>query len=102
MFVRNATVVVSASDLKAAVECEWALMRKLDAKLGRVVAVPEPEDSMNRRAAALGDEHERRQLEAYFGEFGRFESGRRGGVAVVERPDDSTDFASLRAAQEET
>ena len=51
MFVRDGTVVCSASDLKAAVECEWGLMRRLDSKLGRAQAVAEPEDSMNRRAA---------------------------------------------------
>jgi predicted RecB family nuclease len=102
MFVRNGTVVCSASDLKAAVECEWGLMRRLDAKLGRVEAVPEPEDSMNRRAAALGDEHERRQLDEYLRTFGPYAPGRPGGVAVIERPEDSTDFAALRAAQEET
>ncbi|MDQ1512354.1 MAG: hypothetical protein QOC59_196, partial [Microbacteriaceae bacterium] len=102
MFVRNDTVVCSASDLKAAVECEWALMRKLDAKLRRVEAVPEPVDSMNRRAAALGDEHERRQLDEYLAAFGRYEPGSAGGVAVIERPEDSTHFAALTAAQDQT
>ncbi|HEY0373378.1 MAG TPA: TM0106 family RecB-like putative nuclease, partial [Amnibacterium sp.] len=102
MFVRNGTVVCSASDLKAAVECEWGLMRRLDAKLGRVEAVPEPEDAMNRRAAALGDVHERRQLEEYLATFGPHLPGSPGGVAVIERPVDSTDFAALAAAQETT
>ena len=102
MFVRNGTVVRSASDLKAAVECEWGLMRKLDSKLGRVQAVPEPEDAMNRRAAGLGDEHERRQLDEYLARFGRYVPGTAGGVAVIERPEDSTDFAALIAAQDGT
>ncbi|MDH2444519.1 TM0106 family RecB-like putative nuclease [Amnibacterium sp. CER49] len=102
MFVQNGTVVCSASDLKAAVECEWGLMRRLDAKLGRVDAVPEPEDPMNRRAAALGDVHEQRQLEAYLQTFGEWTPGRAGGVASIERPDDSRDFAQLRAAQDRT
>jgi hypothetical protein len=39
MFVRSNRVYYSASDLKAAVECEWALMRKLDAKPGRIEAI---------------------------------------------------------------
>ena len=65
MFVRDGVAVLSASDLRAAVECEWALLRRLDAKLGRVEAVPEPEDALNRRAAGLGDAHELRQLDAY-------------------------------------
>ncbi len=53
MFVRNDVVHYSASDLTAAVTCEWALMRLLDAKLGRIEAVQEPEDLMQARAAVL-------------------------------------------------
>lgn len=63
-------VVWSASDLKLAAECEFAWLRKLDAKLGRVPEVEEPEDEMLERAARLGDVHEARVLEAYRGEFG--------------------------------
>ena len=39
-------MVWSASDLKAAAECEFAWLRALDAKLGRIPAVEEPEDEM--------------------------------------------------------
>ena len=102
MFVRHGVVVSSASDLKAAAECEWALMRKLDAKLHRIEAVPEPEDAMNRRAARLGDRHEERQLQAYVDEFGEHVPGSAGGVAQIERPEDSTDFVALEAAREAT
>ncbi len=97
MIVRDGAVVWSASDLKAAVECEWALMRRLDAKLGRVEAVPDPDDEMNRRAAALGDDHERRQLDVYLAEYGPYSPGRPGGVAVIARPE--SDFDAYRAAQ---
>ena len=38
MFVREGVVHYSASDLTNAVKCEWALMRLLDAKLGRIPA----------------------------------------------------------------
>lgn len=62
MFVRNNRVYYSASDLKAEVECEWALMRKLDSKLGRIEAVDEVEDAMLARASILGGEHEARAL----------------------------------------
>ncbi|MER7798184.1 TM0106 family RecB-like putative nuclease [Microbacterium sp. NPDC096154] len=58
-------VVWSASDLKAAAECEFAWLRRLDAKLGRVAEVEEPEDEMLERAARLGDAHEARVLEQY-------------------------------------
>jgi predicted RecB family nuclease len=57
-----ATVVYSASDLTAASTCEWAVMRKLDARLGRIDAVVEVEDDMLKRTGALGDAHELRTL----------------------------------------
>ncbi|MBF0816489.1 TM0106 family RecB-like putative nuclease [Microbacterium paludicola] len=66
----EARVVWSASDLKAAAECEFAWLRALDAKLGRIPAVEEPEDEMLERAARLGDRHEEQVLERYREEFG--------------------------------
>ncbi|WP_167043341.1 bifunctional RecB family nuclease/DEAD/DEAH box helicase [Salinibacterium sp. ZJ454] len=65
MFLLENRVIYSASDLTAAATCEWALMRRLDAKLGRIDAVEEPEDEMLRRTAALGDVHEQRTLEQF-------------------------------------
>ena len=47
-------VVWSASDLKAAAECEFAWLRRIDAKLGRVPEVVEPEDETLARAGRLG------------------------------------------------
>ena len=58
-------VIFSASDLKAAAECEFAWARAIDAKVGRVPAVEEPEDATLARAARLGDAHEVKVLEAY-------------------------------------
>lgn len=63
-------LVWSASDLKAAAECEYAWMRAIDAKLGRVEAVPDPEDLTLERAGRLGTQHELRVLERYRAEFG--------------------------------
>ncbi len=63
-------IVWSASDLKAAAECEFAWLRGIDARLGRVAAVEEPEDATLERAGRLGDEHEHRVLEAYRARFG--------------------------------
>ncbi|WP_431802888.1 TM0106 family RecB-like putative nuclease [Microbacterium sp. bgisy203] len=62
-------IVWSASDLKAAAECEFAWLRQIDAKLGRVLLVEEPEDLTLERAARLGDQHELRRLEAYREEY---------------------------------
>lgn len=64
------TVVWSASDLKSAAECEFAWLRRLDAKLGRIDAVVEPEDATLARAGAMGFVHEGRQLSAYRAQFG--------------------------------
>src|SRR5699024_3947379 len=88
------SLVASASDLKAASECEWGFVRLLDGKLGRADEVVEPEDPMNRRAAASGDEHEEHQLAEYRRRFGD-------GVVEVPRPA-SYDRAGLRRAADQT
>ena len=58
-------IVWSASDLKAAAECEFAWLRAIDARLGRVVAVDDPEDLTLERAGRLGTAHELRVLRDY-------------------------------------
>ncbi|WP_194410627.1 AAA domain-containing protein [Microbacterium cremeum] len=63
-------IVWSASDLKAAAECEFAWLRAIDARLGRVAAVEEPEDLTLERAGRLGTVHERRVLADYVERFG--------------------------------
>ncbi|MFG6490939.1 TM0106 family RecB-like putative nuclease [Microbacterium sp. P03] len=63
-------VVFSASDLKAAAECEFAWLRLLDARLGRTERVDEPDDAMLKRAISLGFRHEGRRLAAYRETFG--------------------------------
>ena len=63
-------IVWSASDLKAAAECEFAWVRQIDARLGRIPAVPDPEDLMLERAARLGTQHELDALDRYRAEYG--------------------------------
>lgn len=63
-------IVWSASDLKAAAECEFAWLRAIDAKLGRVAPVDEPDDPTLRRAGELGGEHELRVLARYREQYG--------------------------------
>ncbi|MCC4909153.1 bifunctional RecB family nuclease/DEAD/DEAH box helicase [Microbacterium sp. cx-59] len=63
-------IVWSASDLKAAAECEFAWSRQIDARLGRIAAVPDPEDLMLERAARLGTRHEEDALARYRAEQG--------------------------------
>ncbi|HYI34494.1 MAG TPA: hypothetical protein VEX88_13625, partial [Glaciibacter sp.] len=62
MFLLEGDVVTSASDLSAASKCEFAFLRKLDEKLGRVDPLPETVDAMLERTSRLGDEHEARVL----------------------------------------
>ncbi|MBT2484878.1 MULTISPECIES: bifunctional RecB family nuclease/DEAD/DEAH box helicase [unclassified Microbacterium] len=88
-------VIWSASDLKAAAECEFAWCRAIDAKLGRVPAVEEPEDATLRRAALLGDVHERNVLQRYIYELGSAQVHQ---IAQVS----SVDAEALRSATTET
>ena len=83
-------IVWSASDLKAAAECEFAWLRAIDARLGRVAAVEEPEDLTLLRAGRLGTAHERRVLAEYVERYGE---------GVVEIPEArSSDAAALADA----
>ncbi|HEV7566052.1 MAG TPA: TM0106 family RecB-like putative nuclease [Microbacteriaceae bacterium] len=77
MFLLDDQVVTSASDLTTASKCEFAFLRTLDAKLGRIERVEEPADPILERAGKLGDVHERRALERY---------RLAGGVVEIERP----------------
>ncbi|MFE5408410.1 TM0106 family RecB-like putative nuclease [Microbacterium sp. NPDC056569] len=87
-------IVWSASDLKTAAECEFAWLRAIDARLGRVAAVEEPEDLTLERAGRLGTVHERRVLAAYVERFGD---------RVVEIPEArSSDAAALADAVAQT
>ncbi|MBI5160049.1 MAG: TM0106 family RecB-like putative nuclease [Micrococcales bacterium] len=62
-------VVTSASDLTAFAGCEFAFLRQLDARLGRVPMIEEPTDALNERAKALGFVHEERVLDELRGEY---------------------------------
>ncbi|PWC06543.1 TM0106 family RecB-like putative nuclease [Mycetocola zhujimingii] len=83
MFFLDDSLVTSASDLTAASKCEFAFLRKLDAKLGRAEKVEEKADAMLARTGRLGDEHEARVLDTYRADFGD-------GVAEIKRPDKMT------------
>ena len=56
-------VIYSASDLAAAARCEYALLRSFDARLGWGPEVS-GDDDLLARTAELGDQHERRHLDA--------------------------------------
>ena len=52
----------SPSDLRLAATCEFALVRTLDARLGRIAGLPVTDDAMLARVAELGTQHEQREL----------------------------------------
>jgi uncharacterized protein len=87
-------IVWSASDLKTAAECEFAWLRAIDARLGRIAAVEEPEDLTLERAGRLGTVHERNVLADYIARYGD---------RVVEIPETrSSDAAALAEAVAQT
>ncbi len=92
VFVAGDKTVYSASDLAAAARCEYALLRDFDGKLGRGPAV-HVEDELFARTAALGNEHERRELDGLRDRYGD-------GVTVIGRP--AYTLAGLTAAAEAT
>ncbi|HUH72329.1 MAG TPA: TM0106 family RecB-like putative nuclease [Mycobacterium sp.] len=92
MFVAGDSIVYSASDLAAAASCEYALLRDFDAKLGWRPAVT-IEDELLARTAALGDEHELRELQRLRDQFGD-------AVAIIGLP--AYTLAGLTAAAEAT
>lgn len=98
----GARLVTSASDLTAASMCEFAFLRRVDAKLGRDVEVPADNDPMLARAAVLGLAHEARVLQELREEFGEAMPGNPGGVAEIPDANPRTSEAQLRIAAQRT
>ncbi|OYD71463.1 TM0106 family RecB-like putative nuclease [Rhodococcus sp. OK302] len=89
MFLLDDEIVYSASDLSAAATCEFGLLRRLDTRTGLITADGVDVDPMLERTSALGDTHEREQLERFIAEHGD-------AVVVMERPEHTR--AGLTAA----
>ncbi|GAA4397140.1 TM0106 family RecB-like putative nuclease [Fodinibacter luteus] len=75
----DARLVISASDLRTASACEFALVRGLDVLLGRAEVAPVAADPMAARVVQLGNEHEQAELRRLVAEH-------RGRVVQLERP----------------
>ncbi|WP_353988233.1 TM0106 family RecB-like putative nuclease [Ruicaihuangia caeni] len=90
MFILDGRIITSPSDLTLASNCEFAFLRGIDAKLGRVATVADDDDAMLVRAGALGDQHELNVLAEYRDRFGA-------GVVEIERPETLT-TESIEAA----
>ena len=92
MFLLEATgagtapdLVFSASDLVAASECEYRMLRVLDEKLGRAAKAEFPVDEMRKRAGGLGDRHEQAVLASLIAKYGTWDASRGAGVYSLER-----------------
>jgi uncharacterized protein len=94
MFLLDGVVITSASDLTEASKCEFAFLRTLDEKLGRIEKAEKVDDPMYVRSSRLGDEQEHRILEEYRERFGT-------GVVEIDRPE-KLDADSLAAAVQST
>ncbi|MEE1622297.1 TM0106 family RecB-like putative nuclease [Zafaria sp. Z1313] len=99
------SVILSASDLAIASECEFAALYRLDVLLKRRSKPDFPEDEMLKRAAALGDAHEQKVLAGFREQYGTWDADRGTGVREIERPEGGPSaamHATLTAAREET
>jgi len=96
------TLTYSASDLTAAAQCEYAVLRALDARLGRGPAVEPDADVVLARVSHLGDEHEQRVLRGLLARYGVWRPGAVGGLAQVPATRDPASRTHLEAAQSAT
>ncbi|QTE29561.1 TM0106 family RecB-like putative nuclease [Pengzhenrongella sicca] len=96
--------VYSASDLASAAACEFAVLRGMDVRLGRIERPDPTPDAMLARTAQLGDAHEKRVLQRYRDQYGPWDPRAGTGVVEIQRPDrgHATDRAALEAKHAET
>ncbi|MDQ4503079.1 TM0106 family RecB-like putative nuclease [Sinomonas sp. ASV322] len=101
MFILDSQdLVFSATDVVTAAKCEFALLRRLDEKLGRVPKLV-VEDPMRERASKLGDRHEQAVLADFRAAYGIWSPGTSGGVAEIAEAAEM-DRAVLAAKHEES
>lgn len=93
MFLIDDVVHWSASDLTAAAECEYALLRTLDYKLGWADSIEAKEDPLQKHIAELGDRHEERLLDPFKAD---------GRIAVLPHVEPPYTMAKLEAAGDAT
>jgi uncharacterized protein len=94
-------LVFSASDLVAASECEYRMLRILDEKLGRSPKAAFEADEMQVRAGALGDKHEQTVLASLIAKYGEWDASRGAGVYSLERGENLRGDLQARHAETE-
>ncbi|WP_411375670.1 TM0106 family RecB-like putative nuclease [Arthrobacter sp. MPF02] len=94
-------LVFSASDLVAASECEYRMLRILDEKLGRAAKAEFPADEMRVRAGELGDQHEQAVLASLVRKYGIWDASRGAGVYCLERGQNLRGELQVRHAETE-
>jgi uncharacterized protein len=97
LILDDGALAYSATDLADAATCELAVLRGLDAQLGRGEPVRRVVDATRERAGVLGARHEQRVLQQHLGRHGRFDPGTGRGVLVLGRPREATRAALLAA-----
>ena len=93
MFLLEVKLIWTASDLTAAAECEYALLRTVDYRLGWAEKLNLPDDPLQEQIARLGDRHEQRLLKS-----------RQASGSVIQLPRVPTPYsaAALKTADEVT
>jgi predicted RecB family nuclease len=93
MFLLEGRLIWTASDLTAAAECEYALLRAVDYRLGWAEKLNFPDDPLQEQIARLGDRHEQRLLKS-----------RQASGSVIQLPRVPTPYlaAALTAADDAT
>ncbi|HEY9556929.1 MAG TPA: hypothetical protein VIR58_09345, partial [Acidimicrobiales bacterium] len=86
MIVSNNDILWSASDLTRAAECEFALLRQLDVKLGRIPAPEAAADPLMDRIAEIGLEHEARELTRLSKSLAPYDVATGRGVCLIDYP----------------
>ncbi|MDY3048792.1 MAG: AAA domain-containing protein [Rothia sp. (in: high G+C Gram-positive bacteria)] len=79
-------LIVSASDLVTAAQCQFAALHTLDQALGRIPRLKISPDHQLQRAAALGQAHEEEILKSYLATYGPWDPETGKGVYLAPAP----------------
>lgn len=97
LLLDDGSLAHSATDMADAATCEFAVLRSLDARLGRAEPLRRTVDATLERAGVLGAQHEQRVLRQHLDRHGRYDPATGRGVLVMDRPRVTTRAALLAA-----